>query len=94
MASRMTSALAFGVGFGCGWAVRSLADSPQAAGVKLLEIALNAREQVGRWAAAERDRLDDMLAEARSRVELATRAANDNTTNGSGVEARTMNEEA
>jgi hypothetical protein len=61
--------LALGVGFAGGWAVRSLADSPQGAGAKLLEIAMNAKERVGRWAAAEAERLEDMLAEARSRAE-------------------------
>jgi len=37
--------------------------------VKLLEIALKTKERVGRWAALEAERLDDMLAEARSTAE-------------------------
>jgi hypothetical protein len=61
--------VAFGVGLAGGWAARSLSDSPQGAGVKLLEIALKAKERVGRWAALEGERLDDMLAEARSTAE-------------------------
>jgi len=69
MASNFKSVLAFGVGFAGGWAARSLADSPQGVGVKLLEIAMNAKERFGRWAAVEQERLEDMLAEARSRVE-------------------------
>jgi hypothetical protein len=61
--------LAIGVGLVGGWAARSLADSPEGAGVKLLEIALKTKERVGRWAALEAERLDDMLAEARSTAE-------------------------
>lgn len=68
MNSNMKSAMAFGVGFVGGWAARSLADSPQGVGVKLLEVAMNAKERVTRWAAVERERLDDMLEEARSRA--------------------------
>jgi len=60
---------ALGVGLAGGWAARSLSDSPQGAGVKLLEIALKAKERVGRWAALEAERLEDMLAEARSMAE-------------------------
>jgi hypothetical protein len=59
-----------------GWAARSLADSPQGAGVKLLEIALKTKERVGRWAALEAERLDDMLAEARSTAEPNVARAN------------------
>jgi len=69
LASKIMSVLALGVGFGGGWVVRSLADSPEGAGVKLLEIAMNAKKRVGRWAAVEAERLEDMLAEARSRAE-------------------------
>jgi hypothetical protein len=61
--------LAVGVGLVGGWAARSLADSPEGAGVKLLEIALKTKERVGRWAALEAERLEDMLAEARSTPE-------------------------
>lgn len=69
MSSNVKALLAFGAGFAGGWAARSLADSPQGVGVKLLELAMSAKERVGRWAALERERLEDMLAEARSRVE-------------------------
>jgi hypothetical protein len=61
--------LAIGVGLAGGWAARSLSDSPQGAGVKLLEIALKTKERMGRWAALESERLDDMLAEARATAE-------------------------
>lgn len=99
MASNIQSVLAFGVGFVGGWTARSLSDSPQGAGVKLLEIAMNAKERVGQWAAVEGERLEDMLAEARSRVEAnepapksdpAPKAAK----NGSAHKARTVSGES
>jgi hypothetical protein len=65
----MKSVLVFGVGFAGGWAARSLADSPQGVGVKLLQVAMNTKQRVTRWAAAERERLEDMMAEARAKAE-------------------------
>jgi tRNA A37 threonylcarbamoyladenosine dehydratase len=91
MASTLQSVLVFGVGFVGGWAARSLADSPQGVGVKLLEIAMNTKERISHWAAVEGERLEDMMAEARSKVEPVvagqkrvngvrkTRAANEET---------------
>ena len=97
MASSFRSVLAFGVGFAGGWAARSLSDSPQGVGVKLLEVAMNTKERVGRWAAVERERLEDMMAEARSKVEpdisLVNGAANHKKT-GSGSKIRSMNGDA
>ena len=95
MNSNLKSFLAFGVGFAGGWAARSIADSPQGVGVKLLEIAMNAKERIGQWAAVERERLEDMLAEARSKVEPDGAGANgaSNGSNGSR-KARAVNEEA
>jgi len=69
MASNLQSVFAFGLGFVSGWGARSLADSPQGVGVKLMEVAMKANKRLGQWAAAEGERLEDMLAEARSRVE-------------------------
>lgn len=60
--------LAFGAGLAGGWAARSLSDTPEGAGVKLLELGIKARDEVDRWAAVERERLDDMMAEARSNI--------------------------
>lgn len=60
--------VALGVGIAGGWAIRSLADSPEGAGVKLLEIGIKTKDRVSSWAAVERERLDDMLAEARSNI--------------------------
>jgi len=68
--------LALGVGVVGGWAARSLSDSPEGAGVKLLEIGLKAKEKVDRWAAVERERLEDMLAEARSNISHENEATN------------------
>jgi hypothetical protein len=67
--SKMKWVLALGVGVVGGWAIRSLSDTPEGAGVKLLEIGIKTKDRVGRWAAVEGERLEDMLAEARSRVE-------------------------
>lgn len=57
----------FALGFGAGWAVRSISDSSQGVSVKLMEVALKAKERFTHWAAIERERLEDMMAEARSR---------------------------
>jgi hypothetical protein len=83
--------LAIGVGVVGGWAARSLADSPQGAGVKLLEIALKTRERVGRWAALEAERLDDMLAEARSTAEPNVARAHAARANGTRVNGARAN---
>lgn len=76
MISSMKWVLALGVGLAGGWAARSLSDSPEGAGVKLLEIAIKAKERVDQWAAVERERLDDMMAEARSNISRENEAAN------------------
>ena len=67
--SKVKWVLALGAGVLGGWAIRSLSDSPEGAGVKLLEIGIKTKNRVGRWAAEEGERLEDMLAEARSAVE-------------------------
>jgi hypothetical protein len=66
---KMKWVLALGVGVVGGWAIRSLSDTPEGVGVKLLEIGIKTKKRVGRWAAVEGERLEDMLAEAHSRVE-------------------------
>ena len=68
--------LALGVGLVGGWAARSLSDSPEGAGVKLLEIGIKAKERLDQWAAVERERLDDMMAEARSNISRENETAN------------------
>ena len=75
MLSSMKWILALGVGVAGGWAARSLSDSPEGAGVKLLEAALKTKDKVESWAAVERERLDDMVAEARSNIAREEAAA-------------------
>lgn len=65
----LKTVISFAVGFGAGWAVRSLADSPHGVGVKLAEVAHRAKAQVNRWAATERERVADIIAEGRSKAE-------------------------
>jgi hypothetical protein len=67
--SKMKWVLALGAGVVGGWAIRSLSDTPQGAGVKLLELGIRTKDRIGRWAAIEGERLEDMVAEARSRIE-------------------------
>lgn len=71
--------LALGVGIAGGWAARSLSDSPEGAGVKLMELGIKAKDRVDGWLAVERERLDDMMAEARSNIarETATKSAHE-----------------
>ena len=80
--------LAIGVGLAGGWAARSLADSPQGAGVKLLEIALKAKERVGRWAALEAERMEDMVAEARATAGPNVSRANGAASRANGAASR------
>jgi len=68
MGSSIKWALAIGAGIVGGWTIRSLADSPEGAGVKLLEMGIKAKDRISSWAAVERERLDDMLAEAHSNI--------------------------
>jgi hypothetical protein len=92
MASNRTVLLALGAGLVGGWVLRSLADSPEGVGVKLMEIGLTAKDRVARWAALERDRLDDMLAEARANIEATP--AHTNGVDQGGLGARGSNGEA
>jgi len=75
MGSSIKWALAIGAGIAGGWAIRSLSDSPEGAGVKLLEIGIKAKDRLSGWAAVERERLDDMLAEAHSNIARENAAA-------------------
>lgn len=68
MGSGIKWLLALGVGVAGGWALRSLSDTPEGAGVKLLEIGIKAKNRFSAWAAIERERLEDMLAEAQSNI--------------------------
>jgi len=68
MGSSIKWLLALGVGVAAGWALRSLSDTPEGAGVKLLEIGIKTKNRFSSWAALERERLEDMLAEAQSNI--------------------------
>ncbi|HMK86212.1 MAG TPA: hypothetical protein VK437_09675 [Steroidobacteraceae bacterium] len=68
MGSTIKWLLAFGVGVAGGWALRSLSDTPEGAGVKLLEIGIKAKNRLTSWTAIERERLEDMLAEAQANI--------------------------
>ena len=65
----MKTLVTFVVGFGAGWAVRSLADSPHGVGVKLMSVACRTKDQIDRWLNVERERLADILAEARAKTQ-------------------------
>lgn len=75
MGSSIKWILAIGAGVAGGWAIRSLSDSPEGAGVKLLEIGIKAKDRISGWAAVERERLDDMLAEAHANIARESAAA-------------------
>jgi hypothetical protein len=68
--------VALGVGLAGGWAARSLSESSDGAGVKLLEIGIKVKDRLDQWAAAERERLDNMIAEAHSNISRENEAAN------------------
>jgi len=68
MGSAIKWLLALGVGIAGGWALRSLSDTPEGAGVKLLEMGIKAKDRLSAWSAIERERLEDMLAEAQSNI--------------------------
>jgi len=84
MGSTIKWLLALGVGVAGGWALRSLSDTPEGAGVKLLEMGIKTRNRLASWTAVERERLDDMLAEAQSNIARETAKAQ-----GSGAQERT-----
>jgi len=66
----MKTWLAFAVGFGTGWAIRSIADSPHGVGVKLVEVGYRVKKNVVHWFAVERERISDIIAEAQFRANL------------------------
>jgi hypothetical protein len=65
--SNVRTAVGFALGFAGGWAARGVATSPEI-GVELAGALMQARRKLGHWAALERERLEDLLAEARARV--------------------------
>lgn len=75
MGSSIKWLLALGAGVAAGWALRSLSDSSEGVGVKLLEIGIKTKDRMADWAAVERERLDDMLAEAQANIASQSAAA-------------------
>jgi len=75
MGSSIKWLFALGVGVVGGWALRSLSDTPEGAGVKLLEVGIKTKNRLASWAAVERERFDDMLAEAQSNIASESAAA-------------------
>jgi hypothetical protein len=65
----MRTLVTFAIGFGSGWAARSLVDSPRSLGTRLLRSVLVAKRRLGHWAAVERERLEDLVAEIRATVD-------------------------
>jgi hypothetical protein len=63
----LSSMVSFAAGVACGWVARSIADTPQGVGVKVLEATMNAKDRIVRWAALECERLEDMMAEVQAK---------------------------
>jgi hypothetical protein len=57
------------LGFGGGWVVRSIVDSPRGFGVRALRSLLLAERRLGHWAAVEREGIEDLVAEVRSTLD-------------------------
>jgi hypothetical protein len=62
----MKSTVVFAAGFAAGWLSRSAVASSRGAAVSLLAFVLDLAERVRRRGAIERERLDDLVAEARA----------------------------
>ena len=63
----MKTAASFAAGFATGWVVRSTVDSSHEAVVRLVALCYDAIERGRRIVALERERVDDLVAEARAR---------------------------
>jgi hypothetical protein len=66
----MASVASLAVGFVAGWLVRASVESAHEATVLVLGGAFAAFQRLERLAAIERDRLEDLMAEARARADL------------------------
>lgn len=74
----MMRAASFAAGFAAGWIVRSAVASSHDAVVKLVALGYDTAERARRILALERERFDDLVAEAR----VQASAARDEPTNG------------
>jgi hypothetical protein len=70
----MKSTLVFVAGFAAGWLSRGAVASSEGAAATLLAFVMDTTEQLRRRLAIERERFDDLVAEARAQV-TARRAA-------------------
>lgn len=68
----MKRAVSFAAGFAAGWIVRSTVDSSREAVVKIVSLGYEAAARGRRIFALERERLDDLAAEARARVDATS----------------------
>lgn len=93
MGSTIKWLLALGAGVAAGWAARSLADTPEGAGVKLLEFGIKGKNRFSAWAAVERERLEDMLAEAQSNIARESAAASGPAGTSGGTSQRSQGRE-
>ena len=66
----MSRYASFALGFAAGWVVRSTADSSRSAAVTVLATAMSALDRLKRVMAIEKDHLEDLVAEARARVDV------------------------
>lgn len=65
----MKSTVAFSAGFAAGWIARSAVHSSRDAAVTLLAFCIDAIERIRRIVAIERERFEDLIAEARVRAQ-------------------------
>jgi hypothetical protein len=65
----MNSMVAFAAGLATGWLARSALDSTRGAAVSLLASVIDTIERLRRLTTIERERLEDLMAEARAQVD-------------------------
>ncbi len=65
----MARSATFALGFAAGWMVRATVDSSRSAIVSAMAAGMAGFDRVRRFAAIERDHLEDLVAEARARAE-------------------------
>lgn len=78
----MKSAAAFAAGVVTGWIARSTVDTSRDAFVKLVSLSFGAAERARRIFALEREWLDDLVAEARTRAQARRPRASHTAANG------------
>lgn len=67
----------FVIGFIGGWAARSSVDTSHGLLVKVVGVMYGTRARLHRWAAVERERISDLVAEVRSRYDREEAGAAD-----------------